>query len=239
MTKIEAMNELLDGKCDAIRHKSSIYIAHDDSIINKRSKKPLDAKSLHEEEWEIIVEPKWYDDLENGPIMCWVNDGDVCLIVKMTDDGDFVNNFGDVFGDSFGVVPVSTQDNILNYVYDSKERKKLRQKDEPIATVEKKEEVEVTENKGKQEECQSETLENTASQKVVTTNGVPALVAENKNYFVELGLPEEFWGEFWMLNNFDSITILEAIEKGDEYCKGLISSYLSNRAEEDNEEIPF
>ena len=234
MKKIEAMNKLLNKECDGIRHGTSVYILHDDSIVNKRSKKPLDTKSMLEEEWEAFSEPKWYDDLDNGPILCWMNNGDMALIAKVSEGGEFLNTFGEPFGninDKEPVVyPVDTKD-VTKYIYGSKERKHTKKQEEAH-------ESEASEESGN-EECQNETSKNTVSPKAVTFDGVPALVAENKNHFIDLGLPEEYWTDFWMLNNFDSISIVEAIERGDEYCKSLISTFIDEREKSDKDEIPF
>ena len=234
MKKIEAMNQLLGGECDFIKHGASVYMLHSDSIINKRSKKPLDTKNMLEYGWEAFSEPKWYDDLENGQILCWINNEDMVLIDNISEDEKFVNTLGEEFGSIHNEEPVVhpvKMKEVVKYIYGSKERKHTKKHDSV-------EESEVIEDSGN-EECQSETSESTASQKAVTFDGVPALVSENKDYFVDLGLPEEYWTDFWMLHNFDSVSIVDAIEKGDEYCKTLISAFINEREKSDKDEIPF
>jgi len=107
MTKIEAINLALAGDVDGIKHGTSVFIVDKDTIINKRSRKMLDMKHLTEKDWEGIVDPKWYDNLEESEgVLCWIRGGDVSIVKKINDDGIFENMFQDVLGDTSEVWPV-------------------------------------------------------------------------------------------------------------------------------------
>jgi hypothetical protein len=256
MNKLEAINELMNGNADAIKKGASVYILHDDDIINKRSKKPIDAKGMLEDGWEAIVEPKWYDNAsQESPVLCWVEKTmNTALVVGRKDDGRYETISGILVGEAEPI----PYDDVVRFIIDAPKKRTRKTSKESEGGVSDLSEVFVGtmpgdiddrtlvkdgEPESGNEECQTETSENTASQKGETTSvsvkGTPALVAQNKGHFVSLGLPEEYWSEFWMLNNFDSMSIVEAIKKGDEYCKGLIAEYISRRQAVDSEEIPF
>jgi hypothetical protein len=252
MNKLEAINELMNGNADAIKKGASVYILHDDDIINKRSKKPIDAKGMLEDGWKAIVEPKWYDNAsQESPVLCWVEKTmNTALIVGRKDDGIYETISGILVGEAEPI----PYDDVVRFIIDAPKKRTRKTSKESEGGVSDLSEVFVGtmpgdiddrtlvkdgEPESGNEECQTETSESTVTQKAVTTNGVPALVAKNKNYFIELGLPEDLWSEFWNVQNFDSISITEAIEKGDDFCKELIDTYIVDRLKADEEEIPF
>ena len=183
MNKITAMNALLNGECDGIKHGTSTFIVEKDSIINKRSKKLLDTKHLSEEDWEGIVDPKWYDELEdsNG-ILCWVSNEDVSIVRSRNEKGMFINAFDDVLGDDEQVWPVEVselEEFLINGIpHAKKTRKKVKEEPtEGLSTVEVEEPTEKAEefteevddgveiHEGNDQDSQNESLENTVSPK--------------------------------------------------------------------------
>lgn len=164
MKKIEAINELMSGNCDGIVKGSSKYILLDDSIVNARSKKPLDMKALHEDEWDTYNEPKWYDHLdETDGILCWISGEDLSIVKKMSDKGEFFNVFDELLGTEENVVPAVLTD-VQKYIIGHKPAKKRKTREEKVAEV-VEEAVTVSEGIGSQGLSQSENSENTVSQK--------------------------------------------------------------------------
>ncbi len=275
MTKIDAVNKLIAGECDYIKYGVSIFVLHNDDVVNKRSKKPIDMKHMMQGEWEAIVEPKWYDNVAEKPVLCWVDNSSISLISAQRENGDFEDSIGNVYASA---EPITMSD-VKKYIYDEKDsftidvepelETPLAKGEEPpftggfVGVMDPKIDTQVFKNnepatiegetnisntgedfssgdaESGNEECQNEKSETTATQKVVSFSGTPALVAANKNYFIDLGLDPGYWTDFWQANNFDSISITEAMEKGDEYCAKLITDFTIERELSDKDEIPF
>ncbi len=166
MKKIEAIEALLNGECDGIKHESSVFISVEDSIVNKRGKRPLDMKNLTEEGWETYKEPRWYDDIskENG-VLCWVSSGADVSIVTQLRSGMFFNNYGDELGSVDDVVPVKLGELDEFIIDSSKKRKKKAKKDETAKKEEKNIDDGVTITEGNDQDSQNESSKTTAKQK--------------------------------------------------------------------------
>jgi len=164
MKKIEAINSLMSGECDAIIIGTSKFILLEDSIVNARSKKPLDMKGLNEDGWDVYVEPKWYDNIgDTDGIMCWVSNSDVSIVKRVDENGDVYNVAGDLIGTTEDVQPVS-MDEIEEYIILGKKTKRKKSKREKIEdSIESA--IEISEGKEESGLSQSETSENTALQK--------------------------------------------------------------------------
>jgi hypothetical protein len=243
MTKIEAINDLLNSKCDYLKHGVSVFVLHGTDIVNKRSKKPIDMKNMLEDGWETFTEPKWYDKASTeSPILCWTKDKRDVVLISGVDGNMFIAIDGTVVDYA---TPISRKE-ALSFVYDDLHGNDTVAKEESssfIGTmpgdIDNNPPFAKESEKVGNVECQTETSETTATQKDVTFSGVPPEVEAKKEYFIGLGLPEDLWIDFWMLNNFDSISILEAVSKGEEHCFKLVQSFLKSRAASDKDEIPF
>ncbi len=165
MKKIEAMNQLLTGEIDGIKHGTSVFIVEKDSIVNKRSKKVLDMKHLSEDGWEAVIEPKWYDNIANTKgILCWIKGGDVSIIKNLNENGLFENMFGDVLGDIHEVWPVEAEELADFLIYGLPHARKTRKKAKEEEELEESDDgVVITE--GNDEGSQRESLESTATPK--------------------------------------------------------------------------
>ena len=160
------MNALLSGDFDGIKHGTSTFIVEKDSIINKRSKKLLDMKHLSEEEWDGLIDPKWYDNLADGPgILCWIRDQDVTIVKSMDEEGMFLNIFEDILGGTDDITPVKIhelEEFLLEGIPVAKKVRK-KHKEEPTVEPEVDDGVEITE--GNEEGSQSQNSETTVSPK--------------------------------------------------------------------------
>jgi hypothetical protein len=217
MNKIEAITELLSGKVDAIKKGTSIFILKGDDIVNKRTKRPIDTKHMLEDGWETVIEPKWYDNISpDNPVLCWIEKTmNIALVVERNEEGKYKTIY-EILVDH--AEPIKYEEAVKFIIDAPKKRRKTTEKQ-----IEQKED----------DNTQKDEIE------AVTFDGTPAIVDASKDKFVELGLPEDYWFDFININNFDSISIIDAINKGDDYLRGLIAEYLSRRNEIDNEEIPF
>ena len=86
MTKLDAVKRLLKGECDLIVHGKSEFMVRGTSIVNKKSKRPLDMKKLTEEGWELKNIPRWYDKVLSGEMKyVLVKHKDIPLILDASD----------------------------------------------------------------------------------------------------------------------------------------------------------
>lgn len=168
MKKIEAITFLLNGECDAIGKGSSTFIMENDSIVNMRSKKPIDMKTVHESGWGTLRTPRWFDVLEDGGrVLCWTNESksDMSVIVKMNNDGYFENARGEVIGNDETVFPVSSKE-VKNFILDLS---KLGKKPVVPQTKEEKTDEKIEESieieEGNESGSQKESLESTVTPK--------------------------------------------------------------------------
>jgi len=170
MKKIEAINSLMSGECDAIIIGTSKFILLEDSIVNARSKKPLDMKGLNEDGWDVYVEPKWYDNIgDTDGIMCWVSNSDVSIVKRVDENGDVYNVAGDLIGTTEDVQPVS-MDEIEEYIILGKKTKRKKSKREKIEdSIESA--IEISE--GKEESGLSQSEEDAGSEPVEDGEEIP------------------------------------------------------------------
>jgi len=285
--KIEAIMALTAGEFDKIKSGTSTFIFLDDSVVNMKSKKPIDMKNIHEDGWEGLLEPKWYDDIPETGYICWIseeigNKFDVTIITKH-EDGVFSNVSNDGWPWAEPVTAEEAKDLMFAGLGKKKSPKKAAaaKKVEEISSEEdvkqysvEAEDIEIEENKdsaptdseidgsdegssddgveiipleepaGKPEGSQLPSTKNTAQKKGVVTDGVPTLVAQNRQYFINLGVPDELWHEFWQTLNLNSANIVELMEKGDAFCKNQVAGFMKSKQnpvadDTDEEEIPF
>ena len=162
MIKIEAINALLNGVADGIKHKTSIFVLDKESIVNKRSRKLLDMNHMMEEDWEEIINPKWYDDIEKSKgVLCWIRGGDVSIVRKRDEHGIFKNHFDDALGDSDDVWPVKVEELAELLIDGIPSVKRTKRKQPELEEVD--DGVEIIE--GNDEGSQNESSETTVSPK--------------------------------------------------------------------------
>jgi len=98
MTKIEAITELVNGRCDSIRSGKSVFTMNGANIVNKLSKKVLELNAMADRSWETVVEPKWYQTTDMTTCMCEVRlinptegeeTGPFNALVNVSFEGDF------------------------------------------------------------------------------------------------------------------------------------------------------
>jgi hypothetical protein len=125
MTKMEAINTLVNGECDKIIKGKSEFILVSGDIVNKRSKKALDTSKLLEDGWEVGIEPKWYDDIIGDNFKEFIGKtADQFILVVGFEDGKF-NTENDQY--PFESVTPATADEVLeNLVVGGKPKKKRR-----------------------------------------------------------------------------------------------------------------
>lgn len=89
MTKIAAIDALIKNVCDSINLGVTEFILVNGDIVNKRSKKALDAKKMFEDGWEMKVLPKWDDLIKEGQedaILCRDTSTGNMYIITQWDD---------------------------------------------------------------------------------------------------------------------------------------------------------
>jgi hypothetical protein len=125
MTKMEAINALVNGECDKIIKGKSEFILASGDVVNKRSKKALDTSKLLEDGWEVGIEPKWYDEIigDNFKEFIGKAEGQFILVVGI-EDGKFSTESDQYPFDD--VTPATADEVLENLVIGGKPKKKRR-----------------------------------------------------------------------------------------------------------------
>ena len=125
MNKLEAITSLSSGESDSIKHGTSTFVFIDDSIVNLKTKRPIDMKNIHEQDWEVFVNPKWYDNIPEVGVLCWLSPefSDVALICRYDDDV-FYNKGGDKWDEVMPIDQNEAKDLILGWEKPKKAVKK-------------------------------------------------------------------------------------------------------------------
>ncbi len=74
MTKIEAVQALVNDECDDIRFEKFVFVLEGGAIIDKESRRQMEMCQLTQDGWNLFSAPGWYENLDTKPILCKVVD---------------------------------------------------------------------------------------------------------------------------------------------------------------------
>lgn len=242
MTKLEAINGLVDGVYKSITHGDDIYYEmNEGNITIVGRKKTLDMKDILEEGWTGVEKPNWKDNIGNGILV--KSKGTIYLCTAKTDEELF---------DAFGVeIPSDAEPITLKeaelLIWDGEGKKpepkkpkrsysKKPKNDLPKKEVENAPEVvdaELVNIPKKQEQVQKESTGDTAQQKEDHTENnargrekkFPKPFAEMLSPFLDLGLADDEMETFWNFYKLDKIKLQELIDMGDGKVSDMFEYY--------------
>lgn len=103
-SQAEIYKHLLDGgKLKSIRFNSCIVFLNKEGVLVNQNNTIVETNFKHPESWETYIDPRWYENIPENGVLCWVSDEsetsqlqvDRIVTVNKISSIEFVDNFGE------------------------------------------------------------------------------------------------------------------------------------------------